>query len=511
MRRRVSIDPGNAFPVVATLAALDDWQRGPTLARLDALRDSLSAFVARAGADGAYLSIDAPPLLPLSLGVGTLAGGPDAEARAASFHALEAEDGGGRLGSLWLDADNADSSVAARALEVAVDSSWSRAALRQTARGLASLDEATRGIAGVLTVDQVLQVIVERVRQLVGARYAALGIVDDRGRIERFITSGVTAEERARIGPPPEGHGLLGLIIREGRSYRIAEIADHPDSSGFPPNHPPMHSFLGVPVTVKGHSVGNLYLTDKEGSPEFTGPDQTLVEMFALHAGIAIDNARLHEQVQRLAVVEERERIGKDLHDGIIQSIYAVALSLEDVPDLMDEDRGLAVGRIDRAIESLNVAIRDIRSFIFGLQPESLDRADLVAGLSTLVEDFRVNSMIDVELTIEHSDVDLPADGRAQLLQIVKEALSNVARHSGASHVEVAVRSEGDALSVSVADNGRGFDPAAVRGAGHLGLANMAARAASVDGALTVDSVPMNGARIIVRIPATAPKDPARD
>ena len=508
MSRRVSIDPGSAFPVVATLAALDEWQRGPTPARLDTLREALSAFVAKAGADGAYLSIDAPPLLPLSLGVGTLAGGSDAERRTASFHALEAEEGGGRLGSLWLDAGKTDSSVAARALEVAVDSSWSRAAVRQTARGLASLDEATRGIAGVMTVDQVLQVIVDRVRQLVGARYTALGIVDDRGRIERFITSGVTAEERARIGPPPEGHGLLGLIIREGRSYRIPEIANHPDSSGFPPNHPPMHSFLGVPVTVKGRSVGNLYLTDKEGSPEFTGPDQTLVEMFALHAGIAIDNARLHEQVQRLAVVEERERIGKDLHDGIIQSIYAVALSLEDVPDLMEEDRGLAVGRIDRAIDSLNVAIRDIRSFIFGLQPESLDRADLLAGISTLVEEFRVNSMIDVELIVEHADVDLRADGRAQLLQIVKEALSNVARHSAASHVDVAVRSEGDLLSVSVADNGRGFDPAAVRGTRHLGLANMAARAASVGGALIVDSAPMNGARIIIRIPATASKDP---
>jgi signal transduction histidine kinase len=271
-----------------------------------------------------------------------------------------------------------------------------------------------------------------------------------------------------------------------------------------------MHSFLGVPVTVKARSVGNLYLTDKVGSPEFTDQDQKLIEMFALHAGIAIDNARLHEQVQRLAVVEERERIGKDLHDGIIQSIYAVALSLEDVPDLMDEDREVAVARIDRAIDSLNVAIRDIRNFIFGLRPELLETSDLVAGLSTLVDEFRVNTMIDIALKVgEYAD--LPLDARAQVLQIAREALSNAARHSDASHVDVDVHLDGDWLSVTVADNGRGFDPSEVRGAGHLGLANMAARAAAVGGAFVVDSRPASGARMIVRIPIVAPGSPPKD
>ena len=411
-----------------------------------------------------------------------------------------------------LDADSADTGIAAQALELALDSSWARATVRQTVDGLASLDEATRGIAGVLSVDEVLQVIVDRVRELVRARYAALGIVDDGGRIERFITSGVTAAERARIGPPPQGHGLLGLIIRESRSYRIAEIADHPDSSGFPANHPPMHSFLGVPVTVKGRSVGNLYLTDKQGSPEFSQQDQRLVEMFALHAGIAIDNARLHEQVQRLAVVEERERIGKDLHDGIIQSIYGVGLALEDVPELMDKDRDEAVARIDRAIDALNITIRDIRNFILGLRPELLERADLMGGVSTLVEEFRLNTMIEVDLTVADDVAELPPAARAELLHIVREALSNSARHSGATSVSVRLGPEGDALALEVADNGRGFDPAADRGAGHLGLTNMAARAASVGGSLNVNSAPGRGTRIIVRIPAARElQGPRRD
>ena len=145
----------------------------------------------------------------------------------------------------------------------------------------------------------------------------------------------------------PRGHGLLGLIVRENRSFRIPDLAVDPRRYGFPPHHPPMHSFLGVPVTVQGRSVGNLYLTNKTGADEFSEDDQALVESFAVHAGIAIENARLHEQVQRLAIVDERERISKDLHDGIIQNLYAVGLSLEDVPELVRERprRGRATRR----------------------------------------------------------------------------------------------------------------------------------------------------------------------
>ena len=159
-----------------------------------------------------------------------------------------------------------------------------------------------------------------------------------------------------------------------------------------------MTTFLGVPITVKGRSVGNLYLTDKAGGGPFTEADQEIVEFFARHAGIAIDNARLHELVTSLAVVEERERIGKDLHDGIIQNLYAVGLSLEDVPDLMDEDPAEVVRRVERAIDNLHIAIGDIRNFIFGLRPDLLGGVSLMAGLAVLVDEFRHNTMIDIEL-----------------------------------------------------------------------------------------------------------------
>ena len=283
---------------------------------------------------------------------------------------------------------------------------------------LEALDAATRAIAGVLDLDAVLQLIVERVCTLADARYAALGIVDEFGGIDRFITVGITPEQRALLGPPPTGHGLLGLIIREGRSYRIPDIAAHPDSYGFPPNHPPMTSLLGVPVTVKGRAIGNLYLTDKRGAGAFSAADQQLVELFAHHAGIAIENARLHEQVRQLAVVEERDRIGQELHDGIIQSLYAVTLSLEDVETLMTEDPAEAKARVDRAIDAVQASISDIRNFVLGLRPHLLERSDLVGGLAALADELRLNTMVDVEVDLDEGVAAAAAlsDGRrAQL------------------------------------------------------------------------------------------------
>ena len=351
-----------------------------------------------------------------------------------------------------------------------------------------ALDTATRAIAGLLSVDDVLQVIVDQVRPLVGARYAALGIVDAHGVIERFITSGMDDDTRAGIGSLPRGHGFLGLIIRENASFRIPDIAVDPRRYGFPPNHPPMHSFLGVPVDVKGRSVGNLYLTDKAGGEEFSAADQGIVETFARHAAIAIENARLHEEVQRLAVFDERERISKDLHDGIIQSIYAVGLSLEDVPELMEEDPSEVVRRVERAIDSLHLTIRDIRNFIFGLRPELLSGTTFLVGVAAIVEEFRYDSMFDVELQVDELDVDPTTEATAQLLGILNEALSNIARHSGASRAVVVVAAEPAAIRMSVTDDGRGFDPAVAASLGHQGLLNMRSRAADIGATMEIDS-----------------------
>jgi signal transduction histidine kinase len=379
---------------------------------------------------------------------------------------------------------------------------------------LDAFDAATRAIAGLQSVDDVLQVIVDQVRPLVGAGYAALGIVGQDGMIERFITSGIDAETRARIGPLPRGHGFLGLIIRENQSIRIADIAADERRYGFPPNHPEMHSFLGVPVTVHGVSVGNLYLTNKLIADAFSAEDQRLVETFALHAGIAIENARLHEQAERLAVVDERERIGKDLHDSIIQSLYGVGLSLEDVPELIRDDPDEVERRVERAIDSLHLTIQDIRNFIFGLRPELLGGTQLLPGLVAILEEFRHNSIIDVELEASERagspaairELEPGPDATAHLLGLANEALSNIARHSRATRATVAVATADDGgLRLRISDNGRGFDPSAIQsGFGHHGLANMRSRAESIGATMEIDSGP-RGTTIEIRLPAPRP------
>lgn len=366
-----------------------------------------------------------------------------------------------------------------------------------------ALDDATRAITEVLDLETVLQLIVDRVAALADARYAALGIADANNRMERFITTGFTHEQRSAIGHLPVGRGLLGLIIREGRSYRIPEIAAHPDSSGFPAHHPPMRSLLGVPINVSGRPVGNLYLTDKQGTAEFSPADQRIVELFARHAGIAIENARLHERLGALRVVAERERIGRDLHDGVIQGLYAVGLSLEDVERLVTESPPEAVARVDAAIDAIHRSIADIREFVIGLRP-SMTGAGLASGIAALADGTRLTTTIDVETRIIASAADLSKiddEVRHDLLHVVREALSNVARHARASRVDVEITRVDEGLRLLIADNGIGFDPAALAEGGHHGLVNLRERAAAAGGRLEIDSQPGRGARLVITIP----------
>jgi two-component system, NarL family, sensor histidine kinase DevS len=379
------------------------------------------------------------------------------------------------------------------------DASWEVRARRAEAH-LAALDVAVQGISGVMALEAVLQLIVDRVRDLADAEYAALGIAHPDGMIERFITSGLTQAERDRIGALPHGYGLLGLIIREGQTFRIPDIALDPRRYGFPPNHPEMHSFLGVPITVKGQAVGDLYLTNKRGAAEFSADDQTLVERFALHAGIAIDNARLNERVQALAVVEERERIGRDLHDGIIQRMYGVALGLDDVAELASRDPGAAGERVERAIDALHQAIAEIRNFIYGLRPGLDDEGSLRSALAALAEEARLNSSVQIDVVAPRAD-GLSPMVRGELLSIAREALSNVIRHAGATRATIKVAAVDGELRLEVVDDGSGFEAATPGREGHHGLVNMRRRAEALGGRLQVSSAPHTGTRIIVALP----------
>jgi Rrf2 family protein len=367
---------------------------------------------------------------------------------------------------------------------------------------LEALESAVRAIGGELDADRVLQRIVDRVRTLVDAQYAAIGIVGADGRIERFITSGIDEDTRRRIGHLPRGRGLLGLIIREARSYRIPDITQHPERYGFPEHHPPMTSFLGVPILARGVAIGRMYLTNKQGATEFSAEDQAMVETFALHAGIAIDNARLHDQVQRLAVVDERDRISRDLHDSVIQAIYAQTLALDDVPELLDEDPVEARRRVDEAIDALHAVIRDIRNFIFGLRPVLLESGSLSEGLSHLAAELRRNGGIEVTVEVETDEAapGLPLETVAELLAVTREALSNIARHARAQFASISLADGAGGLRLEIADDGRGFAVERAIERGHHGLTNMRARIEGLGGRFVIESAP-SGTRIIITLP----------
>ncbi len=477
------------------IEAVDAWRSAPGSEQYEAVRAALDDVATQLGVVVGRLRVSAPPLPDLDLDLGSGIGGRELTLRAPG-HELP-------IGHLRIAGRREQSANLARALELVFITAQARAQVERTSRQLGALDQAVRGISDVLDVDRVLQVIADQVRQLVDAQYAAIGIVDEAGAIERFITSGITDDERQRIGDPPRGRGLLGLIIRQGRTYRVADIAAHPQRHGFPPNHPEMRSFLGTPIVAKGEPVGRLYLTNKLGAAEFSEDDAGLVEMFALHAGIAIENARLHDMVRRLAVVDERERISRDLHDSVIQAIYAQTLALDDVPDLVTHAPDEARQRVDTAIDALHAVIRDIRNFIFGLRPVLMEGGGLEGGLEQLAREVQRNG-IEVEVSVDDPAgriAGLRMEAIAELLAISREALSNIARHAGAASAHVAVGASVDGLRLEISDDGRGFDVDRGGDPGHHGLGNMRARSRALDATFEIASTAELGTRIIVAVP----------
>ncbi|MGH9260096.1 MAG: GAF domain-containing protein, partial [Acidimicrobiales bacterium] len=236
-------------------------------------------------------------------------------------------------------------------------------------RSLRQLLDAVLTVGSDLDLPAMLQRIVQAAVDLVDARYGALGVLDDtRTRLAQFITVGVDDETYAAIGHLPEGHGILGLLIVDAEPLRLPDLREHPDSYGFPPRHPPMRSFLGVPIRLRDEVFGNLYLTDKTSAEVFTDVDEELVVGLAAAAGVAIENARLHARVQELALLEDRERIARDLHDSVIQRLFATGLSLQGAAGLIGTDPAGAARRVERAVDDLDLTVKQIRSAIFGLE-----------------------------------------------------------------------------------------------------------------------------------------------
>ena len=357
-------------------------------------------------------------------------------------------------------------------------------------RQTAGLVEAGLALASELDLDALLQRIADVTREVLGARYGAVGVVGEDGLLLRFVYSGIDKETADRIGDLPHGRGLLGVLLEGGRPMRMREISEHPDSYGFPPNHPPMRSFLGVPIIVRDRVFGRLYLTEKEGASEFTKDDERIAMTLAAQAGVAIQNANLLEEVKargdELAVLEERDRISKELHDGVIQSIYSVGLSLQGAMSLVERDPEATKKRMDEAITTLDNVVRDVRSYIFALQPKSVEERGLKKALEELVKDLEVNALVEGTVQLSDEAVEMvPEESRGDFIQIAREVLSNIARHAQAHEVTVvcAVR-DGESVVMTIEDDGVGFDSASVA-RGH-GLTNIEERARGIGGELRI-------------------------
>lgn len=364
-----------------------------------------------------------------------------------------------------------------------------------------ALHEATLLIAERGELNDVLQHIVDAARELLQAQYSALGVPNEAGLLDAFIHSGIPTELARKMDHLPHGRGLLGAIIHEQVPIRVPKIGDDPRSIGFPAHHPPMDSFLGVPIIGEGGVVGNLYFCDKLGQDEFTTEDEELAVMFAAHAAIAIQNARLDEEVQRLAVLEERSRIGMDLHDGIIQSIYAVGLTLESVKIASGEPSPEVGQLLDIAIEGLNDAIRDIRNFILDLRPHRYD-GDLAKGIHRLAREFQANTMAAIEVSLpERPVVNLPPHIGRTIFLTAQNGLANVARHAKASQVWLTIELNEEEISVEIRDDGLGFDPKGREDAVGHGLHNMRTRAERLEGSFSLATAPNQGTAIRMSIP----------
>lgn len=351
------------------------------------------------------------------------------------------------------------------------------------------LVESAANVAGQVELSELLRATVKTGMQLTGAKYGALGVLGEHGIVMDFVHSGMDPDQARAIGHLPRGLGVLGTITRQSETIRIDDISEHPDSVGFPEHHPPMGSFIGCPVKVGDRIFGNLYLSEKPGG--FTEDDEVIVEFLAVTAGTAVSTLRLQERLKRAALHEDRERIARDLHDSIIQDLFAVGLGLQASTARVEEDPSGVRMQLDGAIDKLDDTIASLRRYIFDLRPPVWARPSLEHQLSRLLADLSEPHEIEIGL-----DFDLPADVpdpviADDLLAVVKESVSNALRHAGASLIDVRIALEGDRVRVSVSDDGVGFDTS-VESTG-FGLANMGERIERSQGSMFIDSVPGRG------------------
>jgi two-component system, NarL family, sensor histidine kinase DevS len=358
---------------------------------------------------------------------------------------------------------------------------------------LQQLLDAMLSIGSDLSPSTVLQRIIDSACKLVDARYGALGVLDDHGQLGELVTVGVDESTHEAVGRLPEFRGILGLLVKDPRPVRLRDVSEHPLAQGFPEGHPQMTSFLGVPVRGRD-SVGSLYMCDKQNAEEFTEDDERLAVALAATSGVAIDNTRLQARLENMAVLEDRERIARELHDNVIQRLFAAGMTLQTTLPLSTRDE--VTNRITRAVDEIDDTIRDIRRTIFALEAQSRRgvRVDIFAHADAARETLGFTPELRLEGPI---DSVVPDATTEHLLATLREALSNVAQHASASKVDVVVEC-GDDVLLRVVDDGVGLPDRVDQGSG---LRNMQRRALELGGSFSVRPGDRAGAVVEWRVP----------
>jgi len=360
-------------------------------------------------------------------------------------------------------------------------------------------------LSGEADLSQVLYRIAARTKEITSADYAAISTFDGHGSLNRFVFVGINDESARRLGVPPTGRGLLGELANYERPLRLDNLTVHSLFTGWPEGHPVMQAFLGVPIRAGGRTIGSLYMTRLAGAEPFSGDDELSAAILALQAAVSVSAAIARERAGRLLLLEERERIAHDLHDGTIQSLYALGLEYDVFsrrPDIPDELRLALQGGLER----INQLIADIRSYITLLEAEApAHEPEISRDLAYVVRQMVPKGIVTVVNVTAPSLPDLSMRESEDLLYIAREALSNAVRHSGASRIGVDLRQVGEVIALTVQDNGRGFDPATVRIG--LGTVTIRTRTARLGGSLSVVAIPSMGVTVRVEIPRPAAEE----
>jgi signal transduction histidine kinase len=372
---------------------------------------------------------------------------------------------------------------------------------RQTA--LQAMSDAVLGIAAELSVEAVLQRLVDAARGLAGARYAAIGVPDEDGGFALFLTDGIDAETWDRIGSLPRTHGILGELLCRPETIRQSNIMSDPRFGYYPRHHPLMRSFLGVPIIAGGEILAELFLAEKDGGGDFTDDDQRIVEMLASHAALAVVNGQLNERARELSIVEERTRIARDLHDSVTQTLFSLTLVTESAVTLAGNAEPKLGTQLDRVRQLSRTALEEMRSLVETLRGTDAGREGLEITLRKRVDLLRAVHDVPIGLVVHGT---LPQCGQTitrEVLKIANEALANALQHAGATTISIELDHTAGRLTLTVADDGAGFDLVeTVQASRRLGLSSMRERAEALGGTLRIDTAPGAGTRVTLEVPS---------